>query len=131
MARSWLRLQFTFTHPDDVDAYGAGPHLYDEHVIAGMSARDLADLEDQIGEPVVSVLNGLRDSRPLSDLLATWWALHQAGLSVDLDKYNPHTMMIEWEPAPAEPGKGDDYPGPRPILDAVPTVSLPTLPSTD
>lgn len=130
MPRSWIRLQFTFTHPDDVEKYGDQPYLYDEPALAGMSARDLAALEKEIGQPIVGVLNDLRENRPLANLFLTWWALRRAGVDVDLDKYDPHTMMIEWEqPTPQALGKALDPGRPLPVLENVDTTVLPSLPA--
>lgn len=138
MARSWLYRHFTFTHPDDVAEYGDEPYLYDESLLAGMSARDLVELEGVIGMPVVDAMNGMRDSLPMPTLAVTWWALGQAGRDVDLDKYNPHTLMIEWTPAQVDRGKAPEpeplpvpEPEPLPVPESAPTIALPSLPRAD
>lgn len=130
MARSWLYREFTFTHPDDVAEYGDAPYLYNEGILAGMSARDLMELEAIIGMPVVEAMNGMRDSLPMPTLVITWWSLKQAGVDVDLDKYNPHTLMIEWAPVAARRGKASEA-KPLGAPEPAPTVTLPSLPEAD
>lgn len=135
MARAWLRLQFTFTHPDDVAKFGDQPFLYDERELAGLPARELADLEEQFNMSIVDVINGIRDNRALADLYATWWALRDFADRPALVDYSPHTVMIEWGAAPEEgPGKEKAS---RPILSAnlpdptsedAPMITLPSLP---
>lgn len=129
MAREYLRIQFTFTDPEDVKAYGAGPYLYDEYALVAMPARALADLEQAIdGTPIPEVMNGTRMSRSLADLQATWIALHLAGEGIAYDDYNPHTISIVWEdPSPELLGKALA----APTSEASEPVSLPSLPRVD
>lgn len=133
MAREYLRIQFTFTDPADVKAYGSEPYLYDEYALIAMPARALADLEELIGgTPIPEVMNGVRASRSLADLQATWIAMQLTPGRPDpmpsFDDYNPHTMAIAWEaPSPELLGKALAASTPE----ASEPVSLPSLPRAD
>lgn len=128
MAREYLRLGFTFTDDDDVKAYGAGPHIYDEYRIVAMDARALVEIENMIGMPVAIMMNSVRASSAIGDMAGTWVALHLAG-HPDLPaypEYNPHTLLIEWSAPPeADPGKVEV---PDTTSGTSEVISLPTLP---
>lgn len=133
MDREYLRIQFTFTEPEDVKAYGSEPYLYDEYALVAMPARTLANLEDLIGgTPIPEVMNGVRANSSFADLQATWLAMHLTAGRPDpmpaFDEYNPHTMAIQWDkPSPELLGK-DSAPPTREVSEP---VSLPSLPRAD
>lgn len=138
MARNYLRMRFTFTHEDDVKAFGSDPWLYDEYKIVALDGRSLAGLDEELGMPVPEVMNAFRANATIGDLGTTWLAMRLAlgkEKVVPFTEYSPHTMMIEWDTAPeVEAGKDSDWQeqglmpeqaDPRPASDS---ISLPSLP---
>lgn len=146
-------MQFRFTDPDDVHRYGDGWFTYDEASFLRMRARDLIELEGEIGTPMVAVMNGMRASTTLGDTAAAWLGVRAKipTLAGDFDDFNPITNLIEWrdaaegkEEAPevtepdsapvpvSQPLPDPDRPtvGPYGVTNSVPmdTVALPSLP---
>lgn len=91
-----LRLEFHFTAPDDVAKYGERWFRYDETEIIKKSARDLINLEAQIGAPLADVLNGVRADSIFGDTCAAWMALRAAGVDVAFRDFSPAIMLAEW-----------------------------------
>jgi hypothetical protein len=155
MAALLQPLRVRFTDPQDVELYGDRWWVYDERTFTRLPARTLMAYETEIGAPLADMMTGVRASSAWGDMTAVWVALKLA-LGDDAPAYaefNPITMMIEWEPVPAEdlePGKDEtpaaslepggratDAPsGPVQVLDAplqpptspTDTVSLPIMP---
>lgn len=134
MARDWLRLEFTFTHSEDVARYGSDPYLYDERELVSMPALDLAAIEAETGMTIKDMINGLRESVTLADRAAVWWAMTRVREMPPLSEFNVRTMLIEWEKAPADES-GKEAPAPpdwEPLTSEPSTVvSLPTLPRAE
>jgi len=102
---------FRFTDPEDQGKYGENWYRYDESAIMRKRGRDLVALENDLGMPLVSALNGFRESSTLGDLAATWLALREVdpARAGDFDEYNPITTLLEWTAASPEPeGKAED-----------------------
>lgn len=134
MARAWLRVQFTFDHPDDAAKYGPGPHVYEEIQLASLPGRELASLEQQFGEPIPEIMNGFRDNRSMADLAVIWWALRNAGQDVpEWAAFDVHTMLVSWEPVPAgkAPEAAEPSQAPEPSQEAAPMITLPSLPKAE
>jgi hypothetical protein len=136
-------LNFRFTDPEDVKKYGDRWYTYDEASILRLRARDLIDLEGEIGTPMVAVMNGMRASTTLGDTAAAWLGVR--AMSTDLagpfDDFNPITNLIEWQdasegkevaPVATEPAPDTAIPtaGPYVSTTSAPmdTVILPSLP---
>lgn len=97
------RLQFTFTDPDDVAAYGAGPWVWDEPALARLRGREQIDLEELVDMPLIKVMRGLREEKTLHQMAAMWLTLHRAGQTVAWADFNPITLAVEWGVAPEVP----------------------------
>lgn len=128
MARSWLLLEFSFTHPEDVQKYGSDPYLYDERELVALPALKLAEIEQQIGMTVKDMVNGLRDSVTLADRAAVWWAMSLVRDVPPLAEFDVRTMMIEWAAAADDQGKDEAEPEPLPTSEPVAVITLPSLP---
>jgi hypothetical protein len=99
-------LQVRFTEPDDVAAYGDDWYLYDELALVTRPARELMALEMEIGAPLTTVMDGVRESSIFGDTAAAWLAMKAAGSDVPFARFNPVIMLAEWRVLPvAEPGK--------------------------
>lgn len=134
MSRSYIRSRFKFEHPDDIKAYGDDWIVYDEHAIAELPARELVALEVAMVTPLVDIMNGMRAGSTMGDLGATWVALkmrERAGADAppDFAEYDPHTMLMDWEPVPdEEPGKGSEAQASQsPVPTRTRTAALPIL----
>lgn len=134
-------LEFRFTDPDDVQKYGGDWFTYSEGAFLRLRARDLMELEGEIGSPMVVVMNGMRASTTLGETVAAWLGVRTK--SVDLagsfDDFNPITNLIEWRDAdagkapPSDPVPADTEAPPVgrfATTTSVPmdTVALPNLP---
>lgn len=138
----WMR----FTDPDDAGKYGDGWFCYAEGVILRKPARELIALENGLGMPLPSVMNGLRENTVLGETAAAWIALREVdpARAGDFDEFNPIVMMIEWSRTNPEPVPKDVPPEPTPepvandsatpepspytTSDQTVTVALPNLP---
>ena len=143
-ARALSALEFRFTDPDDAGKYGDGWYVYDEGTWLRMRARDLIELERELGMTMVSIMNMFRDGTVLGDLSAAWLGVRATdpARAGEFDEFNPVTMAIEWRTAegkdpageapatPAEPDSGSSTPsGPQSTTSGTTgSVALPTLP---
>lgn len=95
-------LRFRFLAAEDIDRYGNRWWTYDESQWTQLPARRLMLLEQQIGAPLVDVMNGIRVSSTFGDMAAAWLAMAlDPDTSVgSYESFNPRTMMMEWEAAP-------------------------------
>jgi len=110
-------LEFRFTDPEDVQKYGDRWFTYDEGKYLRMRARDLIELEGEIGTPMIVVMNGVRNSTTLGDTAAAWLGVRtkDEGLAGSFETFNPITNLIEWR----DPSEGKEQ---------APEVSEPDLP---
>lgn len=129
---------FRFTDEDDKGKYGSQWILYDEPALLRKRARDLIEIEDAIGVPVVGAINSFRNKGTLGDLALTWIALHQVdpARAGGFDEYNPLTHMIEWTTVDPSPGKDEGPQDPAltsESMNSAPTdtVVLPTMPISE
>jgi hypothetical protein len=147
-------IEFRFTEPTDVAAYGDGWYRYAEGDLVRKSARELIELEGLLGMPILDVMNGMRMSTILGDTACAWLGVRAVDekLAGSFDNFNPITLLIEWRPeaagkaeagtaeeatpdAPATPEPQDsDYPVLVPsqpqTSENTRTVVLPILPIT-
>lgn len=109
-------LEFRFTDPEDMKKYGADWFVYDEGTILRMRARDLIELEGEMGTPMVVVMNGMRSSTTLGDTAAAWLGVRakSADLAGPFETFNPITNLIEWRDA--DEGKAEAPPAAEPDL---------------
>jgi hypothetical protein len=129
MARSFLApLRYRFTHPDDVERYGEDWYVYSEHLITHMPGRRLAEIEAELGMPIIDMMNGVRASDSMADLAAAW-----LGVKMDADRsekcppfleFDAYTMLIDWERVPEDEGKALSPPS---APKRTRTVALPIL----
>lgn len=150
-------LEFRFTDPLDVERYGSGWYVYDESYWLRKRARDLIELEGELGTSLTAVMNGMRSSTTLGDTAAAWLSIKKVNpqLAGEFDDFNPITNLIEWraqekapaaEAAPMDPAPAPELPGmpPRPDPDLpmagpwrntisapMDTVTLPNLPAAE
>jgi len=114
-------LEFRFTDPEDVAAYGGDWYLYDEAMFLRLRARDLIAIEGMLGTSLVAVMNGMRASTTLGDTAATWLGLRAAGKTVtagDFDDFNPVTNLIEWREAEGK-AEAPEVTEPEPVPESV------------
>lgn len=145
-------VEFRFTYSEDIELYGDGWYLYSEVDLIRLPARELIELEGQLGMPLPDVMNGMRLSTVLGDTAASWLGVRaaRADLAGPFDEFNPRTMLITWRKAtpgkdqepmapeetePAMPElEGADFLGPDPRLprrsDLADTVVLSTSPTS-
>jgi hypothetical protein len=107
-------LRFRFTEPEDVERYGPGWFVYDEHKIVRKPARDLVSLEAELGMPLIAAMNGFRQDSALGNLAGCWIAVREVDpeRAGPFDDFSPMIMLIAYESVPAEEaedaGKAED-----------------------
>lgn len=100
--------EFRFTDPQDIELYGPGWYRYSEGDLIRTPARQLIEIEAELGMPLVDVMNGMRMSTILGDTAAAWLGVREANaaLAGPFDEFNPLVMLITWRKA--ESGKAPD-----------------------
>jgi hypothetical protein len=132
-------LQFRFTDDEDREKYGDRWFKYAEADIMRMRAKDLIQLETELGMVMVDVMNGMRASTTLGDMAGAWIGVRAAdpALAGAFDDFNPVVMAIEWRAwnaedtggkAPAGDGTPDGAPPSSATSDQTDTVILQNLP---
>lgn len=98
---TWPPMEFQFTDPDDVAVYGDRWYSYSEPDLIRLRARDLLELEANLGIPIPDVMNGMRVSATIGTLAATWIGVRNFDekLAGEFDDFNPFTLTITWRPA--------------------------------
>jgi hypothetical protein len=104
----WQPMEFQFTEPEDVKAYGDRWYSYSEPALIRRPARELLELEAHLGIPLVDVMNSMRVSATIGTLAAAWIGVRDFDpkLAGDFDDFNPLTLTITWRPAVDE-GKAE------------------------
>ncbi len=107
-ARALPAIRFRFTEADDVKKYGDDWYVFSEGDVLRRRARDLVEIEGEIGLPLVNAFNGFRASTVLGDMCAAWIAVRDkdAELAGPFDDFNPVIMSIQWEEVKLE-GKAE------------------------
>ena len=104
-------VEFQFTDPDDVAKYGDGWYRFSERDLIRRRARDLIQLEAELGMPIIDAMNGGRASTALGDLACTWIGVREVDpkLAGPFDEYNPLVMQVTWRKAQeVDEGKAED-----------------------
>ncbi|MEU4589993.1 hypothetical protein [Micromonospora aurantiaca (nom. illeg.)] len=100
-------LRFRF-HPDDHAEYGDAWTTYDEAALVRLPARELADIEREIGMSVRSMIGRSRQGFANADLAQTWVARRLADPDVrPFAEWNPMVLLVDWEELPAPAGDVD------------------------
>ena len=99
-------LRFRF-HPDDQAEYGDGWTVYDEAALLRIPARDLVEIERQIGMAVLSMMNRARANFTDGNQAAMWVARRLAGDERPFAEFQPLVLLAEWEKVPEESGDAD------------------------
>lgn len=123
---------FRFTDPDDAGKYGAGWFCYEEEKVLRKRGHQLIELETDLGMPMVSVMNGFRESTTLGDMAAAWLGVRERDISLagDFDSFDPIVMAIEWTSEKPEPDPKDEGSDTTPPPQASPDRTLVVLEST-
>lgn len=133
----WRPMEFQFTDPEDVKIYGDRWYPYDEATLVRRPARELIELEADLGIPLVDVMNGLRVSAAMGVLGAAWIGVRGVDekLAGEFDDFNPLALTITWRPRVAVEGKDDSTTEPvtppppadgSPPVASIPETSVPT-----
>lgn len=128
-------VEFQFTDPQDVQKYGDRWYRYSEADLIRTPARDLIDLEQKLGMPIVDVMNGMRMSSVLGDLAAAWIGVrwHDSELAGSFDDFNPLVLQIVWRAAGKDQGATEkaapETDTPAPQDDGSPDALSPNLTS--
>jgi hypothetical protein len=106
-------MEFRFTDPDDIGKFGEGWFIFSEGDLLRKPARELIELETELGMPIVHLMNGFRAGTVLGDTAAAWYGVRamDPARAGEFDAFNPISMMIEWR---AAPGKSEAAPAATP-----------------
>lgn len=120
----WPPLEFRFTEPVDVELYGADWYVYSEADLIRKPARELVELEGQVGMPIVDVMNGARMRTVLGNLAAVWIGVRATApdLAADFDDFSPLIMLVDWRPAEGKAKAGTE---PEPATPELPATGSP------
>lgn len=104
LPKTWFR----FTDEEDQGKYGDRWYCYDESALMRSRGRELVELENELGMPLVAAMNGFRASTTLGDLAVTWIGIRSvdSARAGEFDEYNPLVHMIEWTPVNPDPEAG-------------------------
>jgi hypothetical protein len=98
-----------------------------ERELAALPAREVIALEEEIGQPLVTVMTGVRRDAAAADLAACWLAVRRAdpALAGPFAEFNPAVVLVEWDGASEdELGKAEPAGSSEPTT----TVVLPSAP---
>ena len=102
-------MRFRF-HEDDRERYGSDWWVYDEAALVRVPARQLVEIEEQIGMGVRDMLLGVRTNLTLANLASMWVARRLAGhlvkrgdqmVAEPFEGFEPLVWLADWEPVPA------------------------------
>ncbi|MGN9802069.1 hypothetical protein [Micromonospora sp. L32] len=94
-------MRFRFLDEQDQATYGDGWCTYDESALVRVPARELVEIERQIGMGVRDMLNRARLDFTDGNLAAMWTARRLAGVDEPFEKFTPLVLLVDWEPVPA------------------------------
>lgn len=92
-----IRFQFC---ADDRAEYGDGWTVYDESTLLRIPARELVDIERQIGMPVLVMMQRARQNYTDANQAAMWVARRAAGDQRPFAEFQPLVLLADWEPVP-------------------------------
>lgn len=104
--------------PEDHDRYGADWWPYDEAALLRLPARELVDIEREIGMSLSRVLDRFRGGYTDGNLAALWLARRAAGIDEDFADFAPLALLAEWERPAA-----DDVDPPAPTSSTSPETA--------
>jgi len=138
-------IRFRFTEPEDIERWGGDWYVYDEHKLVRKPARELVQLEAELGMTLINAMNGFRSDSVLGNLAGCWMAVREvdAERAGPFDDFSPVIMLITYEAVPAmeaEDAGKDEGPvagtrplpvgnGSAPASERTRTVVLQTLPA--
>ncbi|HEY9416723.1 MAG TPA: hypothetical protein VIQ30_18365 [Pseudonocardia sp.] len=93
-------LRFRFAE-DDRAEYGDGWTVYDESALLRIPARELVEIERQIGMGVLTMMQRARQNFTDGNQAAMWVARRLAGDERTFAEFQPLVLLTEWEQAPA------------------------------
>ena len=93
-----VRFQFC---DDDRAEYGDGWTVYDESALLRIPARELIEIERQIGMGVLTMMQRARANFTDGNQAAMWVARRLAGDERPFADFQPLVLLSEWEQAPA------------------------------
>ncbi|WP_330438821.1 hypothetical protein OHB44_28020 [Micromonospora sp. NBC_00821] len=93
-------MRFRF-HEDDHERYGSDWWVYDEAALVRVPARQLVEIEQQIGMGVRDMCLGVRTNLTFANLASMWVVRKLAGVDEDFASFEPLVWLADWEPAPA------------------------------
>lgn len=88
-------------HEDDHARYGSDWCVYDEAALVRVPARELIEIERQIGMGVRDMFHGVRANLTAANLASMWVARRLAGIAEPFDGFEPLVLLADWEPVPA------------------------------
>lgn len=112
-------MRFRFLDEGDRERYGDGWWVHDEAALVRVPARQLIDVERQIGMSLRDMFNRTRLDYTDGTLAAMWLARRLGGVDELFDDFEPLVMLAEWEPVPA----ADDVDPPAPTSTPSPETS--------
>lgn len=110
---AYVPMRWKFTAKDDVEAYGERWWVFDPAALVRLKARELMQIEETIGMPIVVMLEKLDARTTLGQLAAVWVSMRMAGHSVEWASFDPTVYLTVWEEVPAE-APLDSGPDPAP-----------------
>jgi hypothetical protein len=121
-SRAMGPVEFRFTDPEDVEKYGADWYRTGEEDLIRMRARDLIELETDLGMSIIDAMNGMRMRTTIGELVFAWLGVRAKDeeLAGDFDDFNPLTLLITWRPAVDEGKAPEAEATPQPPADTTP-----------
>ena len=86
---------------DDREKYGADWYVYDESALLRIPARDLIDIERQIGMSVLTMLKRARANYTDANLATMWVARRLSGVNEPFAEFQPLVLLADWEQVPS------------------------------
>lgn len=86
---------------DDHERYGSDWYVHDESAVLRIPARELIEIERQVGMTVLAMLNRSRLDFADGNLAVMWVARRLAGVVEPFDEFAPLVVLAEWERLPA------------------------------
>lgn len=94
-------MRFRFLDDEDKAKYGEDWFVYDESALVRVPARELVEIERQIGMSVRDMLTRGRYQFADAELAGMWVARRLGGVDEPFDKFEPLVLLVDWEPVPA------------------------------
>ncbi|HEY9418157.1 MAG TPA: hypothetical protein VIQ30_25640 [Pseudonocardia sp.] len=108
-------IRFRFAEDDQAE-YGDGWTVYDESALLRVPARELVEIERQIGMGVLTMMRRARQNFTDANLAAMWVSRRLAGDERAFAEFQPLVMLANWEPV-----DGGDADPPAPTSSPAPS----------